>query len=103
ASPSPSATSAGSCVMNELSLARPKAIAAPAPAGKPLQIGPILRVGVLLIVAAVVLVPLLATALGGLRDLGDLRANAFGVPKAWLWGNYWDILASARYWRLLGN
>ena len=25
------------------------------------------------------------------------------MPKTWLWGNYWDILASARYWRLLGN
>jgi len=89
--------------MNELSLADRTAIAASAPTGRPFSIVPILRLGVLLIVAAIVLVPLLATALGGLRDLGDLRANAFGLPKNWLWGNYWDILASARYWRLLGN
>ena len=89
--------------MNELSLTDRNAVAASAPTGRPFTIVPILRLGVLLIVAAIVLVPLLATALGGLRDLGDLRSNAFGLPKTWLWGNYWDILASARYWRLLGN
>ena len=89
--------------MNELSLADRNVVAASAPAGRPFSVAPILRLGVLAIVAAIVLVPLLATALGGLRDLGDLRANAFGLPKAWHWGNYWDILASARYWRLLGN
>ncbi|MDQ0473324.1 carbohydrate ABC transporter permease [Labrys wisconsinensis] len=86
--------------MTELALARPQAAA---PARSPFHPGPILRLGVLLIVAAIVLVPLLATALGGFKDLGDLRANPFGLPARWVWANYWDILASARYWRLLGN
>ena len=49
------------------------------------------------------LVPLLATALGGFKDLGELRANPLGLPQHWVWSNYWDILASARYWRVLGN
>ncbi len=50
-----------------------------------------------------VLAPLVATALGGLKSLGELRANPFGIPLHPLWSNYWQILASGRYWRLLGN
>jgi raffinose/stachyose/melibiose transport system permease protein len=48
-------------------------------------------------------VPLIATALGGFKELGDLRANTFGLPKVWMWRNYWDILTGARYWEVLGN
>jgi len=48
-------------------------------------------------------VPLVATALGGFKTLGGLRANPFGLPDRWVWSNYGDILASARYWRMLGN
>ncbi len=62
-----------------------------------------LRLAVLIVVAGVVLVPLLATALGGFKDLGELRANPLGLPRTWLWYNYWDILSSLRYWRALGN
>jgi len=58
---------------------------------------------VLIVVAAIILVPLVATALGGFKTLGGLRANPFGLPTEWIWSNYWDILASARYWRMLGN
>src|SRR5450755_2290206 len=58
---------------------------------------------VLVLVAAIVLVPLVATALGGFKTLGGLRANPFGLPDQWVWSNYWDILASVRYWRMLGN
>jgi raffinose/stachyose/melibiose transport system permease protein len=58
---------------------------------------------ILCLVAALVAVPLLATALGGFKELGELRTNPFGLPKAWQWENYWGILASARYWRILGN
>jgi len=58
---------------------------------------------ILCFVAALVLVPLLATALGGFKELGELRTNPFGLPNTWQWENYWGILASARYWRILGN
>ena len=47
--------------------------------------------------------PLLATVLGGFKSLGELRTNPFGLPHVWEWRNYADILASARYWTLLGN
>ena len=57
----------------------------------------------LVILAGVVLVPLIATALGGFKELGDLRANPFGLPKVWVWRNYWDILSGPRYWQVLGN
>ncbi|KQT46291.1 thiamine ABC transporter ATP-binding protein [Aureimonas sp. Leaf454] len=57
----------------------------------------------LFIMAAVVLVPLLTTAIGGFKSLGDLRVNPFGLPAEWQWANYWDILSSQRYWQMLGN
>ena len=57
----------------------------------------------LVILASIVLTPLIATALGGFKELGDLRANPFGLPKLWVWRNYWDILSGARYWQMLGN
>jgi raffinose/stachyose/melibiose transport system permease protein len=57
----------------------------------------------LIVLAGIVLVPLVATVLGGFKELGDLRANPFGLPKVWMWSNYWDILSGARYWQVLGN
>ena len=57
----------------------------------------------LILLAGIVLVPLAATALGGFKTLGDLRANPFSLPNVWVWSNYWDILSGARYWRVLGN
>ena len=57
----------------------------------------------LILVAAIVLVPLIATALGGFKTLGDLRANPFGLPSVWMWSNYTDILVSQRYWLQMGN
>ena len=59
--------------------------------------------GALVVLAGVVLVPILATALGGFKELGELRANLLGLPHHWVWRNYWDILSSVRYWRVLGN
>jgi raffinose/stachyose/melibiose transport system permease protein len=59
--------------------------------------------GALIVLAGVVLVPILATALGGFKELGELRVNLLGLPRHWVWSGYWDILASARYWRVLGN
>jgi len=59
--------------------------------------------GGLAVLAAIVLVPLFATAMGGFKGLGELRTNLLGLPHHWVWSNYWDILASVRYWRVLGN
>ena len=59
--------------------------------------------GALVALAGVVIVPIYATALGGFKELGELRANLLGLPHHWVWKNYWDILASVRYWRVLGN
>ncbi|MCK1400642.1 carbohydrate ABC transporter permease [Bradyrhizobium sp. 4] len=57
----------------------------------------------LAVVAIIVMVPLLATLFGGLKSLGELRVNPFGLPRHWEWQNYADILFSARYWQLLRN
>ncbi len=54
-------------------------------------------------VAIFVATPLIATALGGLKSLGELRSNPFGLPAVWEWSNYADILFSKRYWQLLSN
>lgn len=59
-----------------------------------------------LFLAAVVIfvvTPLLATALGGFKSLGELRTNPFGLPQIWEWDNYAGILTSPRYWVLLRN
>ena len=57
----------------------------------------------MIIIAAIVIIPLLTTALGGFKTLGDLRRNAFGLPETWMGYNYWDILTGERYWRQMGN
>ena len=62
-----------------------------------------MRLLILFLVAGVVLVPLLATALGGFKSLGELRANPFWIPEVWRWENYGGILSTERYWRMLGN
>lgn len=67
------------------------------------DINPVFRLAVLFVVAALVLIPLLAALLGGFKTLGDLRVNPFGLPAEWQWSNYWDILASARYWQMMMN
>lgn len=57
----------------------------------------------LVLVAAMILVPLIATVLGGFKTLGELRVNPVGLPHQWEWQNYWGIIASMRYWRMLWN
>ena len=37
----------------------------------------------LLVVAAFVLVPFYTTALGGFKEIGELRVNPFGFPANW--------------------
>jgi len=73
--------------------------------GTPLRdpLSELYRLLILLLVAGVVIVPLLATALGGFKSLGELRVNTFGIPHVWVWSNYWDILASWKYWQFLIN
>lgn len=61
------------------------------------------RYAFLFVVAAIVAVPLVATALGGFKSLGDLRTNPFGLPETWVVQNYWGILTGPRLWRMLGN
>ncbi|MEY9534494.1 carbohydrate ABC transporter permease [Sinorhizobium fredii] len=55
------------------------------------------------LVAMLVLIPLVTTALGGFKSLGDLRVNPFGLPSEWVWSNYLDILFGDRYWRQMLN
>src|SRR5215471_6828510 len=64
---------------------------------------PLYKALFLTLVAAFVAVPLIATVLGGFKNLGELRTNPFGLPDSWEWENYWGILASKRYWTLLRN
>jgi raffinose/stachyose/melibiose transport system permease protein len=73
--------------------------------GKPLRdpFAELFRMLVLVLVAGVVIVPLLATALGGFKSLGELRVNTFGIPHQWVWSNYGDILAGGKYWQFLLN
>src|SRR5687768_9012381 len=70
---------------------------------RPLDLVPIYKGLFLALIAAFVAVPLLATALGGLKTLGELRTNPFGLPATWEWENYAGILFSGRYWQLLWN
>jgi raffinose/stachyose/melibiose transport system permease protein len=69
----------------------------------PRGFGAIAIFAALVVLAGVVLVPILATALNGFKELGDLQANPFGLPRVWVWRNYWDILTGHRYWLVLGN
>lgn len=57
----------------------------------------------LLVVAGVVVIPLLLTAFGGFKTVGELRTNAFGLPYEWRYMNYVDILLSQRYWMQMWN
>lgn len=63
----------------------------------------VLKYAFLFFVAGLVLVPLLATALGGFKELGDLRVNPFGLPGRWVFDNYLGILGGEMLWRMLGN
>lgn len=90
---------------------RPRAAALPTESAgvvRPLRrssfdLHPPFRLAVLFLVAGIVLLPLLATAFGGLKDAGELRTNPLGLPQVWHWSNYGAILASPRYWQVLGN
>lgn len=73
------------------------------PAAPPFELFKVWRWAFLIFVAGLVLVPLLATALGGFKSLGDLRTNPFGLPETWLLENYLGILSGGTLWRMLAN
>jgi raffinose/stachyose/melibiose transport system permease protein len=70
---------------------------------RPRGLANIMIFAMLLALAGAVLYPVLATALNGFKDLSELRTNPLGVPRAWVWSNYWEILTGHRYWQVLGN
>lgn len=56
------------------------------------------------VVAAIVLIPMLATALGGLRSTGELLTEPFSIPKTLRWDNYGRVLgAGSPFWGELVN
>jgi raffinose/stachyose/melibiose transport system permease protein len=64
---------------------------------------PAARLGILILVAVLVMIPLVTVALGGFKNMGELRTNPFGLPSVWDFGNHGGILASKVFWRALGN
>ncbi len=74
------------------------------PSGRaPRGLAAIATFAALVVLAGVVLLPIVATALGGFKELGELHSNPIGLPSVWVWSNYWGILTSLRYWQVLGN
>jgi raffinose/stachyose/melibiose transport system permease protein len=65
--------------------------------------GSLVRLLVLFTVAGFVLIPLIATALGGLKTKGELYTNPFGLPQHWLFSNYIEVLTTPHVWEMLGN
>src|SRR5438105_1041302 len=57
----------------------------------------------LLLASGLCLFPLWATVIGGFKSTGDLRTNAFGLPRVWLLDNYVSIATGGRFWQMLGN
>lgn len=57
----------------------------------------------LLVVAAFVIVPFYTTALGGFKEIGELRVNPFGLPSSWDPVRFVEILGGPRYFSSLGN
>lgn len=56
------------------------------------------------IVAAIVLIPLLTTAVGGLRTSGELLTQPFSIPKTLHWENFGTILSrQSPFWGELVN
>ncbi|MER5322823.1 carbohydrate ABC transporter permease [Streptosporangium roseum] len=74
----------------------------PAP-GPAARLRPLALHAIAWVVGAFVVAPLGFGLLGGFKDTGQLSANPFGLPSPWVVSNYTDILASASFWRQLGN
>jgi ABC-type glycerol-3-phosphate transport system permease component len=52
---------------------------------------------VLLLASGLCLLPLWATFMGGFKTSGELRTNAFGLPRQWLFDNYVSIAMSGAF------
>ncbi|CDZ56288.1 carbohydrate ABC transporter permease [Neorhizobium galegae] len=90
--------------MTDISTAQPIDAASAPTSGQRIRAGTQVYMYVsLIIVAAIVVVPLISTALGGFKTLGELRGNPFGLPVEWQWSNYTDIIISKRYWLQMSN
>ena len=57
----------------------------------------------LLVVAAFVIVPFYTTALGGFKEIGELRVNPFGLPASWDPVRFVEVLGGPRYLSSLWN
>src|ERR1700720_4925260 len=70
---------------------------------RPSGLATIMTFAALVVLAGVVLLPIVSTALGGFKDLGELHSNPIGLPHVWVWSNIWTILTSLRNCRGSGN
>jgi raffinose/stachyose/melibiose transport system permease protein len=57
----------------------------------------------MLVVAAFIIVPFYTTALGGFKEIGELRVNPFGLPASWDPVRFTEIIFGPTYLRSLGN
>lgn len=57
----------------------------------------------MLLLAAFVIVPFYTTALGGFKEIGELRVNPFGLPASWDPVRFTEIIFGPTYLRSLGN
>jgi raffinose/stachyose/melibiose transport system permease protein len=57
----------------------------------------------LLLIAAFIVVPFYTTALGGFKEIGELRVNPFGLPASWDPMRFVEILTGPMYFRSLWN
>jgi raffinose/stachyose/melibiose transport system permease protein len=57
----------------------------------------------LLVIAAFVIVPFYTTALGGFKEIGELRVNPFGLPASWDPLRFTEIIFGPTLFRSLWN
>ncbi|PZN09138.1 MAG: thiamine ABC transporter ATP-binding protein [Bacillota bacterium] len=67
------------------------------------RIGASFRALVALVISGVMLFPVVATAVNGLKNSGQLLVNPFGLPSPPQWANYTGILTGDSFWRMLWN
>ena len=58
---------------------------------------------VALLLIAIMLVPVAYIILGGFRTNSEITVDPSGLPTAWQFGNYFEVLASDVFWRQVGN
>jgi raffinose/stachyose/melibiose transport system permease protein len=56
-----------------------------------------------LALAAVVIVPIAYVVISGFRTNGQLASKPVGLPHPWVTHNYTKVIASADFWRMVGN